>query len=34
MTKDLAVLVGPDQAWLSTEGFLDAVDANLKAAMG
>ena len=32
MTKDLAVLVGPDQAWLSTEGFLDAVDANLKAA--
>jgi len=34
MTKDLAVLVGPDQAWLTTEGFLDAVDANLKAAMG
>jgi isocitrate dehydrogenase len=34
MTKDLAVLVGPDQAWLSTEGFLDAVDVNLKAAMG
>jgi isocitrate dehydrogenase len=34
MTKDLAVLVGPDQAWLSTEGFLDAVDANLRAAMG
>src|SRR5437016_8789432 len=33
MTKDLAVLVGPDQAWLSTEGFLDAVDANLKAVM-
>jgi isocitrate dehydrogenase len=33
MTKDLAVLVGPDQAWLSTEGFLDAVDANLQAAM-
>src|SRR5438128_3649071 len=28
MTKDLAVLVGPDQAWLSTEGFLDAVDTN------
>ena len=26
MTKDLAVLVGPDQSWLSTEGFLDAVD--------
>jgi isocitrate dehydrogenase len=33
MTKDLAVLVGPDQAWLSTEGFLDAVDANLQKAM-
>jgi isocitrate dehydrogenase len=33
MTKDLAVLVGPDQSWLSTEGFLDAVDANLKRAM-
>jgi isocitrate dehydrogenase len=34
MTKDLAVLVGPDQGWLSTEGFLDAVDANLRKAMG
>jgi isocitrate dehydrogenase len=33
MTKDLALLVGPDQAWLSTEGFLDKVDANLKVAM-
>jgi len=33
MTKDLAVLVGPDQGWLSTEGFLDAVDANLQKAM-
>jgi isocitrate dehydrogenase len=33
MTKDLAVLVGPDQSWLSTEGFLDTVDANLKKAM-
>ena len=33
MTKDLAVLVGPDQAWLSTEGFLDAVDVNLQKAM-
>jgi isocitrate dehydrogenase len=33
MTKDLAVLVGPDQNWLSTEGFLDAVDANLQKAM-
>jgi isocitrate dehydrogenase len=34
MTKDLAVLVGPDQDWLSTEGFLDAVDSNLQKAMG
>lgn len=34
MTKDLAVLVGPDQSWLSTEGFLDAVDRNLQKAMG
>jgi isocitrate dehydrogenase len=34
MTKDLALLVGPDQRWLSTTGFLDKVDQNLKAAMG
>ncbi|MGQ0485473.1 MAG: NADP-dependent isocitrate dehydrogenase [Hyphomicrobiales bacterium] len=33
MTKDLAVLVGPGQAWLSTEGFLDAVGAELRKAM-
>ncbi|MEZ5876258.1 MAG: NADP-dependent isocitrate dehydrogenase [Tepidamorphaceae bacterium] len=33
MTKDLALLVGPDQAWLSTEGFLDAIDKNLQKAM-
>jgi isocitrate dehydrogenase len=33
MTKDLAVLVGPDQQWLTTEGFIDAVDANLQKAM-
>jgi isocitrate dehydrogenase len=33
MTKDLALLVGPDQKWLSTTGFLDKVDANLKSAM-
>ena len=32
MTKDLAVLVGPEQAWLSTEGFLDAIDKNLQKA--
>jgi len=33
MTKDLAVLVGPSQAHLTTEQFLDAIDANLKQAM-
>jgi isocitrate dehydrogenase len=33
MTKDLSLLVGPDQPWLSTIGFLDAIDANLKKAM-
>ena len=33
MTKDLALLVGPEQKWLSTEGFLDKIDTNLKAAM-
>ena len=34
MTKDLAMLVGPDQRWLSTTGFLDKIDANLREAMG
>ncbi len=34
MTKDLALLVGADQKWLSTSGFLDKVDENLKKAMG
>src|ERR1700685_4070818 len=34
MTKDLALLVGPDQKWLTTEGFLDKVDENLRMAMG
>ena len=33
MTKDLALLVGAEQAWLSTTGFLDMVDENLKKAM-
>jgi isocitrate dehydrogenase len=33
MTKDLAVLVGPDQRWLSTQGFLDRIDQNLQRAM-
>jgi isocitrate dehydrogenase len=33
MTKDLALLVGPEQKWLSTTGYLDMVDQNLKKAM-
>jgi len=33
MTKDLSLLVGPEQPWLSTLGFLDAIDANLQKAM-
>jgi isocitrate dehydrogenase len=33
MTKDLALLVGAEQKWLSTNGFLDKVDENLKKAM-
>ncbi len=33
MTKDLALLVGPDQPWLTTIGFLDAIDKNLQKAM-
>ena len=31
MTKDLALLVGADQAWLSTTGFLDKIDERLPA---
>jgi isocitrate dehydrogenase len=33
MTKDLALLVGPDQKWLTTEGFLDKISENLTIAM-
>ncbi|MBN7756610.1 NADP-dependent isocitrate dehydrogenase [Nitratireductor aquimarinus] len=33
MTKDLALLIGPDQPWLSTTGFLDKIDENLQKAM-
>jgi isocitrate dehydrogenase len=33
MTKDLALLVGPDQNWLTTEGFLEKIDENLNKAM-
>ena len=34
MTKDLALLVGPDQKWLTTTQYLDAIDANLQKALG
>ena len=33
MTKDLAILIGPEQAWLTTNQFLSSVDQNLKMAM-
>ncbi|MGB8624316.1 MAG: NADP-dependent isocitrate dehydrogenase [Paracoccaceae bacterium] len=33
MTKDLALLVGPDQKWLTTMGFLEKVDENLNKAL-
>ena len=34
MTTDLALLVGPQQSWLTTEKFLDKVDSNLQEKMG
>jgi len=33
MTKDLALLIGPDEPWQSTEEFLASIDENLKVAM-
>jgi isocitrate dehydrogenase len=33
MTKDLALLVGDQQGWLTTEGFIDKVAANLEKAL-
>ena len=33
MTKDLAILIGPDQAWLTTTQFLDKLNDNLMKAM-
>ena len=33
MTKDLALLVGPDQKWTTTEGFLEKIDNNLSRAL-
>jgi isocitrate dehydrogenase len=34
MTKDLALLVGEQQGWLTTEGFIDKVSTNLEKALG
>ena len=34
MTKDLAILIGPDQEFLTTNQFLDKLDERLRAAMG
>ena len=33
MTKDLALLVGPEQRWLTTMGFLEKLDERLNAAL-
>ncbi|MEY8841061.1 isocitrate/isopropylmalate family dehydrogenase, partial [Cribrihabitans sp. XS_ASV171] len=33
MTKDLALLVGPDQGWLTTTGFLEKIEENLNKAL-
>ncbi|MEE8275723.1 MAG: NADP-dependent isocitrate dehydrogenase [Alphaproteobacteria bacterium] len=33
MTKDLAMLIGPNQAWLTTTGFFDTIETNLKKAL-
>jgi isocitrate dehydrogenase len=34
MTKDLALLIGPNQKWMNTTQYLDAIDGRLKKAMG
>ncbi len=34
MIKNLALLIGPDQAWMNTQAFLDKLDENLQTAMG
>ena len=33
MTKDLALLIGPDEPWLDTDGFMDALDGELAKAL-
>jgi isocitrate dehydrogenase len=34
MTKDLALLIGPDQEFQTTEEFLESIDENLKSTVG
>ncbi len=34
MTKDLAILIGPDQSWMTTEQFFEAIRVNLESEMG
>ena len=34
MTKDLAILIGPHQPWMTTEQFFEQVRVNLETAMG
>jgi isocitrate dehydrogenase len=34
MTKDLAILIGKDQPWLTTQAFLAKIEENLKKRMG
>jgi len=33
MTKDLALLIGPDQPWLTTQEFLASIEQNLRSAV-
>ncbi|HEY0324775.1 MAG TPA: isocitrate/isopropylmalate family dehydrogenase, partial [Allosphingosinicella sp.] len=33
MTKDLAILIGPEQSWMTTEQFFEAIRVNLESAM-
>ena len=33
MTKDLSLLIGPDQPWLTTEGFIEKIASNFQEAM-
>jgi isocitrate dehydrogenase len=33
MTKDLAILIGPDQSWMTTEQFFEAIRMNLETEM-